>query len=54
MTPYANALRILLQHGIGQNRAISALEGQEIKGQKIEGHPYFDISDLHKFAKRNA
>jgi hypothetical protein len=53
MTPIANALRILVQHGIGHNRAISALEGKEIKGQDISGHPYFDIQAIHKFIKKN-
>ena len=54
MTPKSNALRILVQHGIGMNMAIDALEGGKIKGQSISGHAYFDIQSIHKFIKKNA
>jgi hypothetical protein len=53
MTPYANALRILLQHNVEPARARKALDAQEIKGQNISGHPYFDLSSIHKFIMKH-
>jgi hypothetical protein len=53
MTPYANALRILVQHNVDLARARLALDTQEIKGQEISGHPYFDLSSIHKFIMKH-
>lgn len=52
MTPYANALRILVNHGVDYDRAKRALDNQEIDGQTISGHPYFDLKSIHHFIRK--